>query len=94
MGQGHSYPEKAAAYPFFEEGIGYTQRMKSTMFLFHILYETKLWINKTAQGIVNLPTTILASILSMREAGSHFVFLFSWMAPVKSSRLRMELIKP
>lgn len=74
MGQGHSCPEKAAAYPFFEEGIGYTQRMKNTMFLFHIPYDTKLWINKTAQGVVNLPTTILASILSMREAGSHFVF--------------------
>lgn len=93
MGQGHSYPEEAAAYPFFEQGISYKHRMKSTMFLFHIPYETKLWINKTAQGIVNLHTTILASVLSMREAGSHFVCLFSWMAPVKGS-LCMALIKP
>ena len=86
MGQGHSCPEKAAAYPFFfEEGIGYTHRMKNTMFLFHIPYDTKLWINKTAQGVVNLPTTILASILSMREAGSHFVFLLSWTAPAKKA---------
>lgn len=77
MGQGHSHPEKAAAYPFLEEGVSSTHRMKSTMFLFHIPYETKLGINKTAQGVVNLPTTILVSILSVREAGSHFVFLFS-----------------
>lgn len=75
MGQGHSYPEKAAAYPFFKEGIGYTHRMKSTMFLFHIPYETKLWINKTAQGIVNLPTTILASI--SEHEGSRQPFCFS-----------------
>lgn len=59
--------------------------MKSTMFMLHIPYETKLWINKTAQGIVNVYTTILASVLGMREAGSHFVCLFSCMAPVKGS---------
>lgn len=66
----------------------FTHGMKSTMFLFCIPNET------TVQSIANLPTTILSHILGMRESGSHFVFLFSWMAPVKSSRLRMELIQP
>lgn len=93
MGQGYSYPKEAAAYRYFKDGMSYKHRVKSTMFLFHIPYETKLWINKPAQGIVNLHATILASALSARESGSHFVCLLSWMARVNDS-LCMALMKP
>ena len=55
------------------------QRINNHMkhkFLYHIPFKNKLLINKSAEGIVNLPTTILASVWNISEAGGHFVPLF------------------